>query len=219
AGRDGLRPGQPRQGHRRRGRPVDEPRPRSSRGHRADHGRSRTMSVTGPQGFRAAGVTAGLKAAGKPDVALVVNDGPLDVGAAVFTRNRVVGAPVTWSRQAVSDGVVRAVVLNSGGANVFTGPEGFADSHLTAERVGAALDVSSGDVVVCSTGLIGERLPRQILLDGVGAAAQALTGDGGPDAAVAIMTTDSVPKSVHVLRDGWSVGGMAKGAGMLAPSL
>lgn len=177
------------------------------------------MSVTGPLGFRAAGVVAGLKASGRPDVALVVNDGPLDVGAAVFTANRVVGAPVTWSRQAVSDGVVRAVVLNSGGANVATGPEGFADAHRTAEHVADLLGVSAGDVLVCSTGLIGERLPREVLLRGVTAAAGALSADGGDDAAVAIMTTDSVPKSVHVTRGGWSVGGIAKGAGMLAPSL
>ncbi|HEY3436940.1 MAG TPA: bifunctional glutamate N-acetyltransferase/amino-acid acetyltransferase ArgJ [Actinotalea sp.] len=177
------------------------------------------MSVTSPAGFRAAGVTAGLKASGRPDVALVVNDGPLDVAAAVFTSNRVVGAPVVWSRQAVSDGVARAVVLNSGGANVCTGPQGFQDVHATAELVGDLLSVSAGDVVVCSTGLIGERLPVDKLLAGVTAAAGQLSADGGDDAAVAIMTTDSVPKVVHVVRDGWSVGGMAKGAGMLAPGL
>ena len=177
------------------------------------------MSVTGPVGFRAAGVTAGLKASGKPDVALVVNDGPLDVAAAVFTSNRVVGAPVVWSRQAVADGIARAVVLNSGGANVCTGPDGFQDTHATAERVADLLGVSAGDVLVCSTGLIGERLPRELLLTGVAAAAAALSGDGGEDAAVAIMTTDTVAKTVHVLGDGWSLGGMAKGAGMLAPGL
>ncbi|KGM13014.1 bifunctional glutamate N-acetyltransferase/amino-acid acetyltransferase ArgJ [Cellulomonas bogoriensis] len=177
------------------------------------------MSVTGPRGFRAAGVAAGLKSSGDPDVALVVNDGPLAVGAAVFTRNRVVGAPVLWSRQVVSDGVVHAVVLNSGGANVATGPQGFADTHRTAEHVADLLDVSAGDVVVCSTGLIGELLPRDLLLDGVSAASRALDPDGGGRAARAIMTTDSVPKTVHVRREGWSVGGMAKGAGMLAPGL
>lgn len=177
------------------------------------------MTVTAPRGFRAAGVTAGLKTSGRPDVALVVNDGPDQVGAAVFTTNRVVGAPVVWSRQVVRDGVVAAVALNSGGANVGTGPLGFQDTHATAEHVAEALGVSAGDVVVCSTGLIGERLPRQRLLDGFTAAAAALADDGGPDAAVAIMTTDSVPKTVHVQRDGWSVGGMAKGAGMLAPGL
>jgi glutamate N-acetyltransferase/amino-acid N-acetyltransferase len=177
------------------------------------------VSVTTPRGFRAAGVAAGLKSSGGPDVALVVNDGPEHVGAAVFTANRVVGAPVVWSRQVVRDGVVHAVVLNSGGANVCTGPDGFADAHATAEHVGAALGVSPGDVVVASTGLIGERLPLARLLAGVDAAAAALTPTGGPDAAWAIMTTDSVPKTVEVARDGWSVGGMAKGAGMLAPAL
>jgi len=177
------------------------------------------VSITGPVGFRAAGVTAGLKASGRPDVALVVNDGPQHVGAAVFTTNRVVGHPVTWSRQVVTDGVVHAVVLNSGGANVCTGPQGFADVHVTAELVGSTLGVSPGDVVVCSTGLIGEPLAIDRVLAGVTAAAAALAPDGGGDAAVAIMTTDSVPKQVHVRRDGWSVGGMAKGAGMLAPAL
>jgi glutamate N-acetyltransferase / amino-acid N-acetyltransferase len=177
------------------------------------------VSVTAPQGFRAAGITAGLKASGRPDLALVVNDGPDHVGAAVFTSNRVVGHPVTWSRQVVADHVVHAVVLNSGGANVCTGPPGFADTHRTAERVAAALDVSAGDVVVCSTGLIGERLPIEALLAGVDVAAAALATDGGRDAATAIMTTDTVTKESVAERDGWSVGGMAKGAGMLAPAL
>lgn len=177
------------------------------------------MSVTAPQGFRAAGVTAGLKASGRPDLALVVNDGPEHVGAAVFTSNRVVGHPVTWSRQVVADHVVHAVVLNSGGANVCTGPPGFADTHRTAERVAAALDVSAGDVVVCSTGLIGERLPIDALLAGVDVAAAALSAEGGRAAATAIMTTDTVTKESVAVRDGWSVGGMAKGAGMLAPAL
>jgi glutamate N-acetyltransferase/amino-acid N-acetyltransferase len=177
------------------------------------------VSVTSPSGFRAAGVTAGLKQSGKPDLALVVNDGPLQVAAGVFTSNRVVAAPVVWSRQAVSDGIASAVVLNSGGANACTGPEGFLDAHRTAEHVGAVLGVSAGDVLVCSTGLIGERLPMEILLAGVDGAAHALSATGGPDAAVAIMTTDTVVKTVHVLGDGWSVGGMAKGAGMLAPGL
>jgi glutamate N-acetyltransferase/amino-acid N-acetyltransferase len=179
--------------------------------------------VTAAAGFRASGITAGLKASGRPDLALVVNDGPSQAAAAVFTTNRVVGAPVVWSRQAVSDGVVSAVVLNSGGANVCTGPEGFLDTHATAEKVGAALEISAGDVVVCSTGLIGERLPIDTLLAGVDVAVDALAADGGPDAAVAIMTTDSVPKTAHVTIDGdqgaWTVGGMAKGAGMLAPGL
>lgn len=179
--------------------------------------------VTAAAGFRASGITAGLKSSGRPDLALVVNDGPSQAAAAVFTTNRVVGAPVVWSRQAVSDGVVSAVVLNSGGANVCTGPEGFLDVHVTAEKVGAALEVSAGDVVVCSTGLIGERLPIDTLLAGIDVAVEALSPDGGPDAAVAIMTTDSVPKTAHLHVDGdrgaWTVGGMAKGAGMLAPGL
>jgi len=177
------------------------------------------MTVTAPLGFRAAGVAAGLKSSGRPDVALVVNDGPHHVAAAVFTSNRVVAAPVVWSRQAVADGVAHAVVLNSGGANACTGPEGFLDAHRTAEQVGATLGVSAGDVLVCSTGLIGDRLRMDLLLPGVVAATIALAPDGGPAAAQAIMTTDSVPKTVHIEGAGWSVGGMAKGAGMLAPGL
>jgi glutamate N-acetyltransferase / amino-acid N-acetyltransferase len=177
------------------------------------------VSVTAPQGFRAASVAAGLKSSGAPDVALVVNDGPVQAAAAVFTTNRVQAAPVVWSRQAVADGVAHAVVLNSGGANACTGPEGFGDTHRTAEHVAALLGCSAGDVVVCSTGLIGERLPLDRLTAGVDAAAAGLTPDGGPDAALAIMTTDSLPKTVVVQRDGWTVGGMAKGAGMLAPGL
>jgi glutamate N-acetyltransferase / amino-acid N-acetyltransferase len=178
-----------------------------------------TAGVTAPAGFRAAGVTAGLKPSGKPDVALVVNDGPLQVAAGVFTSNRVVAAPVVWSRQAVADGVATAVVLNSGGANACTGPEGFGDTHRTAEHVAEVLGTSAGDVLVCSTGLIGERLPMDLLLPGVGAAAAALAPEGGPDAATAIMTTDTVSKTAAVAGDGWTVGGMAKGAGMLAPGL
>ncbi|MCR1984556.1 bifunctional glutamate N-acetyltransferase/amino-acid acetyltransferase ArgJ [Cellulosimicrobium cellulans] len=193
------------------------------------------MTVTTPQGFRAAGVAAGLKSTGARDVALVVNDGPLDVAAAVLTTNRVFAAPVAWTRQAVGDGRATAVVLNSGGANACTGPEGFADTHRTAEHVADVLATSAGDVLVCSTGLIGVRLPMEKLLAGVDAAAAALADpvaavDGGGDAALAIMTTDTVPKTVAVVRevtdatatDGaatWSVGGMAKGAGMLAPGL
>lgn len=178
------------------------------------------MSVTAPGGFRAAGVAAGLKTTGRPDVALVVNDGPLHHAAGVFTSNRVQAAPVLWSRQVLTDGRVNAVLLNSGGANACTGPEGFADTHRSAERVAELLEVSAGDVAVCSTGLIGERLPLPELLSGAEAAAAALSVDGGDDAAVAIMTTDRVPKSA-VVRDqgGWTVGGMAKGAGMLAPGL
>ncbi|MFH5822630.1 bifunctional glutamate N-acetyltransferase/amino-acid acetyltransferase ArgJ [Georgenia sp. AZ-5] len=181
------------------------------------------MSVTAPQGFRAAGVTAGLRASGRPDLALVVNDGPEHVAAGVFTTNRVVAAPVLWSRTAIGDGVAHAVVLNSGGANACTGPEGFADAHRTAEHVARVLDVSAGDVVVCSTGLIGERLDVPALLGGVDAAAAALSEGGGADAATAIMTTDTVPKQVVEERGDaagrWVVGGMAKGAGMLAPGL
>ncbi|MGQ0844891.1 MAG: bifunctional glutamate N-acetyltransferase/amino-acid acetyltransferase ArgJ [Sporichthyaceae bacterium] len=177
------------------------------------------MSVTTPAGFRAAGVAAGLKSSGNLDVALVVNDGPSCAAAAVFTSNRIQAAPVVWSRQVVSDGRVDAVVLNSGGANACTGVDGFADTHRTAEHVADLLGVSAVDVAVCSTGLIGERLPMPTLVKGVVAAHRALAADGGPDAALAIMTTDSKPKTAAVVRDGWSLGGMAKGAGMLAPGL
>ena len=181
------------------------------------------MSVTAAQGFRAAGTAAGLKSTGKPDVALVVNDGPLDVAAAVFTSNRVVAAPVTWSRQVVADGRASAVVLNSGGANACTGPEGFLDTHRTAEHTAEALGISAGDTIVCSTGLIGVRLPMDKLLPGVDAAVTALSTDGGTDAAHAIMTTDTVAKTavvtVETTTGTWTVGGMAKGAGMLAPGL
>ena len=178
------------------------------------------MSVTAPQGFRAAGVAADLKAAGGRDVALVVNDGPLDAAAAVFTANRVKAAPVLWSQQVLADGRARAVVLNSGGANACTGPDGFADTHATAEHVAAHLGIGAGEVVVCSTGLIGERLPMTRLLPGVSAAAAALTVDGGPAAADAIRTTDTVAKQAASSHPGgWALGGMAKGAGMLAPSL
>jgi glutamate N-acetyltransferase/amino-acid N-acetyltransferase len=179
------------------------------------------MSITTPQGFRAAGVAAGLKSTGRPDVALVVNDGPDRHAAGVFTGNRVEAAPVTWSRQVVGDGRVDAVLLNSGGANACTGADGFADTHRSAEHVAGLLGISAGDVAVCSTGLIGERLPMDRLLAGAAAAAAALSAEGGGDAAaLAIMTTDTVPKSVAVTDPaGWSVGGMAKGAGMLAPGL
>jgi glutamate N-acetyltransferase/amino-acid N-acetyltransferase len=177
------------------------------------------VSVTAARGFRAAGVAAGLKGSGAPDVALVVNDGPGDAAAAVFTGNRVKAAPVLWSQQVVADGRVRAVVLNSGGANACTGPDGFADTHRTAEHVATALGLGAGDVAVCSTGLIGERLPMAKLLAGVDAAAAALGPSGGDDAAEAIRTTDTRAKQAVVRRAGWTVGGMAKGAGMLAPAL
>ena len=178
------------------------------------------MSVTAAQGFRAAGVTAGLKTSGRPDVALVVNGGPDHHAAGVVTGNRVQAAPVVWTRQVLADGRVDAVLLNSGGANACTGPEGFADTHRSAEHVAAVLGLSAGDVAVCSTGLIGERLPMPALLAGVDAAAAALATDGGVDAALAIITTDTVPKTAVVIdAAGWTVGGMAKGAGMLAPGL
>jgi glutamate N-acetyltransferase / amino-acid N-acetyltransferase len=177
------------------------------------------VSVTAPAGFRAAGVAAGLKSSGTPDVALVVNDGPLSAASAVYTTNRCKAHPVLWSEQVSADGVVRAALLNSGGANCYTGPEGFATTHATAEQVARLLDVSAGDVVVCSTGLIGELLDRERLLAGVAAAAGALDRAGGAAAATAIMTTDSHPKQAAVHDGGWAVGGMAKGAGMLAPAL
>lgn len=183
------------------------------------------MSVTAAQGFKAAGITAGLKLSGKPDFALVVNEGPDFNAAAVFTSNRVAAAPVHWSRQVLSDGRVDAVVLNSGGANACTGPEGFQNTHTTAEKVADVLGISAGDVVVCSTGLIGEQLPMEKILPGVEAAATALTNDGGTAAATAIMTTDTVSKEASWTSapnsDGktYTIGGMAKGAGMLAPGL
>ncbi|MCW4386796.1 bifunctional glutamate N-acetyltransferase/amino-acid acetyltransferase ArgJ [Salinibacterium sp. SYSU T00001] len=179
------------------------------------------MGVTAPAGFEAAGVAAGLKSSGGLDVALVVNRGPSQAAAAVFTSNRAVANPIIWSRQAVSDGVVSAVVLNSGGANCFTGSFGFQTSHLTAEAVGRALEVSAGDVLVCSTGLIGvgDQSFRDRVLAGVDAAAAALSAEGGANASRAIMTTDTRPKTAVVRRDGWTIGGMAKGAGMLAPGL
>ncbi|HEX8094813.1 bifunctional glutamate N-acetyltransferase/amino-acid acetyltransferase ArgJ [Jatrophihabitans sp.] len=177
------------------------------------------MTVTAARGFRASGITAGLKTAG-PDMALVVNDGPLQAAAAVFTANRVKAAPVLWSAQVVSDGIARAVLLNSGGANACTGPAGFADTHASAERVAQLLDAGAADILICSTGLIGERLPMHKLLPGIDQAAAALEPTGGQDAAEAIRTTDSVAKTAAVAHPaGWTVGGMAKGAGMLAPSL
>ena len=177
------------------------------------------MSVTAPLGFRAAGVAAGLKASGDRDVAVVINDGPSRAAAAVFTTNRVHAAPVKWSRQVVSGGRVRAVVLNSGGANACTGPAGFQDTHATAERLGAALDDSAGEIVVCSTGLIGERLPMDKLLPAVDAAVAEADRSGGMHAADAIRTTDTVVKIAFRRPDGYSIGGMAKGAGMIAPAL
>ncbi len=177
------------------------------------------MSVSVPKGFRAAGVAAGLKSTGAKDVALVVNDGPRFDSASVFTANRCKANPVLWSQEVVKDGTVRAVVLNSGGANCYTGPEGFQTTHAVAERVAERLGFGPVDVVVCSTGLIGLANDRTRVLAGVDAAYAALASDGGPQAAEAIMTTDSVSKQVVVEGPGWSIGGMAKGAGMLAPQL
>ncbi|MSO26705.1 MAG: bifunctional glutamate N-acetyltransferase/amino-acid acetyltransferase ArgJ, partial [Candidatus Nanopelagicales bacterium] len=177
------------------------------------------MSVTTAKGFRASGVRAGIKESGAPDVALVANDGPLCVAAGVFTANRFKAAPVLWSQQAVADGELRAVVLNSGGANACTGSPGFVDTHQTAERVAQLLEISAGDVAVCSTGLIGERLPMAKILTGVDKAVAELDIDGGGDAATAIMTTDSVPKLAEIHLGGYAIGGMAKGAGMIAPAL
>ena len=179
------------------------------------------MSVTAPQGFEAAGVAAALKSTGAADVAVVVNRGPLKAGAAVFTSNRAKANPILWSERAIADGVVEAVVLNSGGANCFTGAFGFQTTHQTAERAAELLQVSAGDVIVCSTGLIGtgDEVFRAKVLQGTADAIAALSDDGGDDAARAIMTTDSRPKLAVVTRHGWTIGGMAKGAGMLAPGL
>jgi len=179
------------------------------------------VSVTAPQGFEAAGVAVGLKSTGEPDVAVVVNRGPLKVGAAVFTSNRAKANPIIWSQQVVQDGVVEAIVLNSGGANCFTGSFGFQTTHQTAERAAELLGVSAGDILICSTGLIGtgDEAFRAKVLTGTAQGIAALSADGGEAASLAIMTTDSKPKRSVVVRDGWSIGGMAKGAGMLAPGL
>lgn len=177
------------------------------------------MSVTAAAGFRAAGVVAGLKASGRPDVALVVNDGPSYAAAGVLTSNRVKAAPVLWTAQVIKAGELRAVVLNSGGANACTGSEGFVDTHRTAEHVAELLGVGAAQIAVCSTGLIGERLPMPALLAGVDAAVGELSAVGGAAAAEAIMTTDTVAKQAVATVDGVTVGGMAKGAGMLAPGL
>ncbi|WP_030770504.1 bifunctional glutamate N-acetyltransferase/amino-acid acetyltransferase ArgJ [Streptomyces sp. NRRL F-2664] len=183
------------------------------------------MSVTAAQGFTAAGIAAGIKANGNPDLALVVNNGPRLAAAGVFTSNRVKAAPVHWSEQVLRGGTVSAVVLNSGGANACTGPKGFQDTHATAEKVAATLGAlglgehSAGEVAVASTGLIGVLLPMDKLLPGIETAAAALSEDGGEAAAIAIKTTDTVHKTATVSRAGWTVGGMAKGAGMLAPGL
>ena len=177
------------------------------------------MSVTAPAGFRAAGIAAGIKESGQPDVAVVVNDGPSAAAAGVFTANRVKAAPVLWTQQVIRGGRVRAVVLNSGGANACTGPAGFGDTHHTAERLAKALSVSAGEIAVCSTGLIGQRLPMDRLLAGVDSAAGAAWTGGGAAAADAIRTTDTVSKMCRVAGTGYEIGGMAKGAAMLAPAL
>ncbi|RJQ84964.1 bifunctional glutamate N-acetyltransferase/amino-acid acetyltransferase ArgJ [Amycolatopsis panacis] len=180
------------------------------------------MTVTGPQGFRAAGVAAGIKASGALDLTLVVNDGPLDVAAGVFTRNAIKAAPVLWSQEVLKQQRLKAVVLNSGGANAATGPAGFQDTHATAEKVAQVLGTGAIEVAVCSTGLIGERLPMPAVLSGVDSSVRALdtTPEAGLNAATGVMTTDSKPKEAFARHEnGWSAGGFAKGAGMLAPNL
>jgi glutamate N-acetyltransferase/amino-acid N-acetyltransferase len=177
------------------------------------------MSVTAAAGFEAAGVEAGLRSGDGPDLALVVNRGPSAAAAAVFTSNRCTANPIIWSREVIKDGVVSAIVLNSGGANCYTGMLGFQTTHETAEAVGRVLDLSPGDVLVCSTGLIGEQLDSTKVVAGVGRAGGALSEAGGGDAALAIMTTDTHPKQAVRRGTGWTLGGMAKGAGMLAPGL
>ncbi len=179
------------------------------------------MSVTAAAGFRAAGIAAGIKASGGLDLALVVNDGPAAAAAGVFTRNQVKAAPVLWSAQVLTERRLRAVVLNAGGANACTGPGGFQDTHATAERVATVLDCGAIEIAVCSTGLIGERLPLDAVLSGVDKAAAGLaaTPEAGLAAATAVLTTDTVPKQAAVTGAGWTVGGFAKGAGMIAPSL
>lgn len=180
------------------------------------------MSVTAAQGFRAAGIAAGIKKSGKADLALVVNDGPRAEAAGVFTRNKVKAAPVLWSQQVLTTGSLRAVVLNSGGANACTGAEGFQVAHATAEQVAEVVGCGAIDVAVCSTGLIGEQLPRETVLAGVRSAAAELASgpEAGSAVAAAIMTTDTVPKESAVTDPaGWTVGGTTKGAGMIAPSM
>lgn len=180
------------------------------------------MSVTGPAGFRAAGIPAGIKSGGARDLALVVNDGPRFEAAGVFTTNKVKAAPVLWSQQVLLEQRLRGIVLNSGGANACTGPEGFQDAHATVERVAKVLGVGAIEIAVCSTGLIGERLPMDAVLSGVDSAADALrdTESAATDAATAVLTTDTRAKQTHGQHSaGWSVGGFAKGAGMLAPNM
>ena len=177
------------------------------------------MSVSFPDGFRAAGVASGLKASGNKDVALVVNDGPKHAAAAVFTSNRCKANPILWSQEVIKSGLARAIILNSGGANCYTGPQGFQTTHATAEKVGELLGTGAAEILVCSTGLIGEQLDRDKLLSGAQEAFSTLDADGGASAAEAIMTTDTVPKLATRQGSGYRLGGMAKGAGMLAPAL
>lgn len=178
------------------------------------------MTVTVAKGFLAAGVSASIKRSGNRDLAVVQNLGPLNSAAAVFTSNRCQANPIIWSRQVIADGQVSAIVLNSGGANCYTGPQGFQVTHKTAEALASALNISAGDVLVCSTGLIGEQLEIEKLISGISSAVAELSVENGHNAAEAIMTTDSVPKTAEFRSPaGWSVGGMAKGAGMLAPGL
>ncbi|MFI2371400.1 bifunctional glutamate N-acetyltransferase/amino-acid acetyltransferase ArgJ [Streptomyces sp. NPDC018833] len=177
------------------------------------------MSVTAAKGFTAAGIAAGIKQNGNPDLALVVNNGPRRAAAGVFTSNRVKAAPVLWSEQVLKGGEVTAVVLNSGGANACTGPKGFQDTHTTAEKAADVLGIGAGEIAVASTGLIGVLLPMDKLLPGIEQAAAQLSEHGGEKAAIAIKTTDTVHKTAVVTKDAWTVGGMAKGAGMLAPGL
>ena len=177
------------------------------------------MTVNLPQGFRGAAVAAGFKSTGALDLALIINDGPDHFGTAVFTTNQVVAAPVMWSREVVKDNEISAVLLNSGGANACTGPGGFADTHESAERVASALNLSASDIAVCSTGLIGVRLPMEKMRNGIDIATSSLSSESLQKCAQAIMTTDSKPKIASASRNGVTVTGIAKGAGMLAPSL
>jgi glutamate N-acetyltransferase / amino-acid N-acetyltransferase len=177
------------------------------------------MSVTAPLGFRAAGVAAGIKTSGSPDVAVVINDGPSAAAAGVFTLNRVKAAPVRWTQQVLADGQIQAVVLNAGCANACTGADGYADTRRTAEHLAGLLSVPPSQIAVCSTGLIGERMPMHRLLLGVDAATASASDAGGPAAAKAIMTTDTVAKTYVARASGYQIGGMAKGAAMLAPAL
>jgi glutamate N-acetyltransferase / amino-acid N-acetyltransferase len=180
------------------------------------------VTVTAPSGFRAAGIAAGIKTTGALDMAMVVNDGPQLHAAGVFTTNKIQAAPVLWSRQVLTTGRLRAVVLNSGGANACTGSQGFQTTHATAEKAAEVLECGAAEIAVCSTGLIGSQLPRDVVLAGVAAVAAKLadTGQSATEAATAVLTTDTRPKQgVYRDDDGWRIGGFAKGAGMVAPAM